>query len=290
MQGTNLSLYHVCTNGLAQNKWFRDEEDFIAGMNNIPACGMSAGVRVYCFCLMSNHVHFILEGSQERCSLFIREYKRRQSRLLTVKYRKPDPLADGEICIKSLDTFDYIKSAIAYVVRNPTAAGLPVTPEGYPWSSAAVYFSQQCIPAGARRFAEIPITRRAMILKSKMAFPDDYLIDSKGMILPQCYVEYKSVENIYGNPKQWMYYLSSTQDLKLELETGIISKTGHSDIELSASLDALSEEKFKGRRFQDLKLEDRYLIAKELKKRYGAGVRQLARITSLNPELLKALM
>ncbi len=110
-------------------------------MNNIPACALSAGVAVYSFCLMSNHVHFILEGDKEKCSMFIREYKRRQSRILNAKYRKSALLDDGEICVKELTNPDYIKSAIAYVVRNPMAAGMPVTPNGYPWSSAETYFN-----------------------------------------------------------------------------------------------------------------------------------------------------
>ncbi len=291
MQGIFNKLFHVCTNGLARSDWFRDEEDFILGMNSVATCALFSGVKVYCFCLMTNHVHFILQGDLGKCRLFIKEYKRVQSRYLVRKYKKTEVLVDADVCIKQLETEEYIKAALAYVVRNPTAAGMPVLPTGYRWSSARLYFSQLPSVNGlCRKISDMTYVQRTSLLRTKSVFPDSYFVDESNIISPSCYVDYKSVEKIFVSPKHWLYYLSSTQDIKMELETGVLTKAGHSDDELSASREALAFEKFRVPRYEILKLEDRYIIARELRKRYGVGIKQLARVTSLNPSMLKSLL
>ncbi len=291
MQGIFNNLYHVCTSGLARNDWFLDEDDFILGMNTVATCALFSGVKVYCFCLMTNHVHFILQGSMEMCRLFIKEYKRIQSRYLVRKYNKADVLSDADVCVKHLETEEYIKTAIAYVVRNPVAAGMPVMPTGYRWSSASLYFSEQPFVNGlSRKISDMTYAQRVTLLRTKSVFPDSYFVDESNMISPSCYVDYKSVDKIFVSPKQWLYYLSSTRDINMELETGVIAKAKHRDEELFASRESLTYEKFRVSKYERLRIEDRYIIASELKKRYGVGIKQLARVTSLDPSMLKSLL
>ncbi len=75
-----------------------------------------------------------------------------------------------------------------------------------------------------------------------------------------------------------------------KLDSGILKKVRYSDSELSASLEQICLEKFNGRLFSSLKIEDRYKLARELRKRYGAGHKQISRITSLDYESLKILV
>ena len=45
-------IYHVCTDGLSREIMFRDDSDYISGMNDIPICSLVTAIEVYCFCLM----------------------------------------------------------------------------------------------------------------------------------------------------------------------------------------------------------------------------------------------
>ncbi len=291
MQGYKINIFHVCTRGLAKGLWFYDEDDYRAGMNAVPVCAVLTKVDVYSFCLMDNHVHFILRGVEEDCIHFIREYKRLRSRQMSLKYRGERSIAGSDVSINVIDDVDYLKRAIAYVLRNPMAAGKSVLPTDYPWSSAGVYFSGwRSGNSSLCRLGDLSDMRKRELFKTRQHLPDEYLLDDNGVIFPGSYVDCQAVERIYNSPRQLLYYLSSTNDMEIELETGVLKKTRYKDLELRASLDNLCVEKFRGREYSSLRIEDRYFLARELKKRYGAATKQIARIAELDYESLKLML
>lgn len=286
------AFYHVCTDGLSRTLLFKDDRDYIAGMNDVAICSMAANVRIYCFCLMSNHVHFVMKGTEDACISFIRKYKRLRSFRNSERYGKAACTGyPTDISIKKTDTPEYQLSVMAYVMRNPLSAGMPVMPGLYPWSSAPLYFAYgRRLPPGYRSVTQFSNTELRDIVKTRISLPSDYLIDSNGMIWPGCYVEYRAVEKIFGSPKRLLFYLSKNQDLEHELESGVIAKASYSDSEIGASAEALAMARFKQKNLNGLSIEHRYLLAKELHHRYGASPKQIARVTGLDPELLKALL
>ena len=55
-------VYLLSTGHLEKNLWFRNDEDFVAGMNHVAIqAAQNLKVRVLSFVLMSNHVHFVLK-------------------------------------------------------------------------------------------------------------------------------------------------------------------------------------------------------------------------------------
>lgn len=62
--------YHISSHGLEKNVIFKKKEDFIAGMNDIAICVLGFDVIILCFCLMSNHFHFVLYGTLPECRRF----------------------------------------------------------------------------------------------------------------------------------------------------------------------------------------------------------------------------
>lgn len=283
-------LYHACTNGLSQDLMFCDTKDFVQGMNDIPVCALSTGIKIYAFCLMNNHVHFVLKGQYDDCLKFMRLYKQMRSRRLRARHGTWYTLRGAEISVILLDSAEYQLNAIAYVLRNPVAAGMAVMPGEYKWSSASLYFGDKafCLP-GCRKMSELTVKEKFRILKSRISFPDNYIVDSDGMIFPGSYTEYESVARMFGSPKQLLFYETKNQDLTSELETGIVAKTKYRDEELLCSLDWLCENKFRGKKYYDLRIEDRYHAAKELRRRYGCSVKQISRVTGLPADILKAM-
>ena len=67
-------FYHLCTDGYQVSSIFKEDSDFIAGANRIAICKHIAGVSVFSFTLMDNHIHCVLYGSLEQCRCFIRKY------------------------------------------------------------------------------------------------------------------------------------------------------------------------------------------------------------------------
>lgn len=101
-------------------------------MNLVAVTAFSVGVRVLAFILMSNHVHFVLEGEEENVIQFITEFKRAFSRYLAHKYACRDTLRRNGTDIQNLPLDgESLERAIAYVQMNSVAANICTRPEAY---------------------------------------------------------------------------------------------------------------------------------------------------------------
>ncbi len=291
MQGSKINIYHVCTKGLAKGLWFYDEQDFVSGMNAVPVCAVLTGVEVWCFCLMDNHVHFIVKGAADNCIRFIREYKRLRSRQMGLRYEGKRSIVGADISVSIIEDTDYLRKAIAYVLRNPMEAGVAVLPNDYKWSSAGIYYSGwRTVSGDYCRLGDLSVRKKRMLFNTRVHLPDSYLLDNEGVVFPGSYVNVRAVESVYASPRQMLFYLSSTNDMEIELKSGILKKARYGDSELRASLDNVCVDKFRGRDYSSLRIEDRYMVARELRKRYGAGPKQIARVTGLDYETLKSML
>ena len=276
-------IYHVCTDGMSRNILFKDDKDFIKGMNAVAVCRLTFGVGILCFCLMSNHVHFIIKGTYDECVGFIRLYKKRMNELLEG--------ANTDVSVKPIDTEDYLKTAIAYVLRNPVAAKLPIVPGEYRWSSGNCYFADASMYG--RRFtkaSDFGSTEMRQRFNTRHALPGDYLITEEGIIWPRCYVDYKTVERLYRTPATFLYHLAKNMDMENELTTDILRKANYSDQELYNSASAICHSQFGKEALGQLSIEEKLSIARIVRKKYGASAKQISRITGLDPQLLKELL
>ena len=276
-------IYHVCTDGMSRNILFKDDKDFIKGMNAVAVCRLTFGVGILCFCLMSNHVHFIIKGTYDECVGFIRLYKKRMNGLLEG--------ANTDVSVKPIDTEDYLKTAIAYVLRNPVAAKLPIVPGEYRWSSGNCYFADASMYG--RRFtkaSDFGSTEMRQRFNTRHALPGDYLITEEGIIWPRCYVDYKTVERLYRTPATFLYHLAKNMDMENELTTDILRKANYSDQELYNSASAICHSQFGKEALGQLSIEEKLSIARIVRKKYGASAKQISRITGLDPQLLKELL
>lgn len=283
-------IYHVCTDGLSREIMFRDDSDYISGMNDIPICSLVTAIEVYCFCLMSNHVHFILNGTEYGCMEFIRKYKRLRSLRTRVRYGNKRVDDTPGISVKILDDAEYQMIAISYVIRNPLAAGLKMAPWHYPWSSSFLYFSQGYDLSGYRKVSELGCKEFRETLKTRLTVPDNYLVRHDGLIWPGSYVNYPSVEKIFGTPRRFLYYLSKNQDLENEISDGLVARSRYSDTELAASVGTVCQSRFRHAHPERLSIENRYILARELHRRYRASAKQIARVIGLDADILKALL
>ena len=136
-------IHSAFTRGLEKDLLFYGDAEFLYGMNIIPRYLKLSGIRLLAFCLMDNHVHFVLEGCRAACNQFIINYKRTVFSFLK-KCRErdiPETTVPGIVGIESTDS---LLTVIAYVLRNPVAAGIDYLPQDYKWSSAPTYFRKRC--------------------------------------------------------------------------------------------------------------------------------------------------
>ena len=274
--------WHICTDGLEKNVIFKSDTDYIYGMNSIPVCAAGNQVTILAFCLMSNHVHFIVHGEEDNCRKFITQYKKRQTALTN--------LSSTNVCIKHINDDDYLMKAIGYVLRNPVSAGIRLMPYHYDWSSASLYFKKPDSGRLGKKIGTLSYRSKRELLHSQTTLLDEYILTEKGLILPECYVDFEYVENLFRSPARLMYAMSRNENMEMELSGDILHKTKYSDEELSGTIKELCEETFQKSSADLLSIEDRYRLAKILHKRYRLSRKQLARLTMTEPSLLKTML
>jgi hypothetical protein len=118
----------------------RQDADFHDFLRRLGAMGKASGLRIYAYCLMGNHVHFLMEGAPEVlepiCRRMLSDYSR--------AYRARHVDFQGQLFV---DPFDFraktteaeIKNAVKYLHENPTKAGMVARSWEYPWSSARAF-------------------------------------------------------------------------------------------------------------------------------------------------------
>ena len=98
--------YLVTTEHLKEGLWFRDENDFRAGMNFVAIQAYQSKVTVLAFILMSNHLHFVVQGRWADVKAFIDGIKSRHSKYLNHKYGTAEFLRRNKVTIEEVSTLN----------------------------------------------------------------------------------------------------------------------------------------------------------------------------------------
>lgn len=281
--------YHISSHGLEKNDIFKNREDFISGMNDIAICVSGFDVSILCFCLMSNHFHFVLYGTLTECRHFAEEYKRRCAMRMRLLGGEVQAMRNVEVQIAGIDSHEYLENAIVYVLRNPIAAGVRVMPYHYPWSSIALYFNGGKTYEG-EKLNGMSERKRFRILKSRVPVPDSYVVDSQGMIPLSCYVDFESVEKAFRHPSRLIAALARKIENDVELRLGIAENVCMTDQEILTQMKELIKVEFRKESIAQLLMEQRIKLCLMLKRNCKAGVKQIARVTHLDPEIVAKIV
>ncbi|HIZ86296.1 MAG TPA: hypothetical protein IAC04_07380 [Candidatus Coprenecus stercoravium] len=273
---------HICTAGLEKEIIFKTDTDYIFGMNSIAVCMAGRDMSMHAFCLMDNHVHFIVHGTDDDCGGFIKAYRKR---LFTLA-----DMSSADICMKEIDDTEYLLKAIAYVLRNPPTAGLAVLPMHYRWSSGPLYFNDVntlTVNRPVTDIAHMSKRRQQKLFRSRWQLPGHYTVTADGLICPECYVNYRHVEELFRTPVRMLYFLSRNDSMEMELTSGILRRARYSDSEMASTVTNLCSEIFSKSSSDMLSIDEKYQLADILRKQYGLGIKQLARLTHTSVNLLR---
>ena len=275
---------------LEKNDIFQSREDFVAAMNDIALCVLKYDVIILCFCLMSNHFHFVLKGSYQECYAFMSEFKRICAIRMRDKNGEVSGLKDVELHFDLLDTQEYLENAIAYVLRNPLAARIIVMPSFYEWSSAASYFRGQHKEDGIQ-VNSLSLRKRREILRTRYPeVPDDYILNSQGFICPSCYVAVEEVERLFRHPSRLMMALARKLENDFEVASGAADRIVMLDQELKTQVLELVKHEFGVSSLAQLSADDRLRLCLLVRRNFNASVKQIARVLRLSQSLVASVL
>jgi len=135
--------HHVTQRGNRRLETFFDDEDYEVYLRLMREWCDSAGVEVWAYCLMPNHVHLIVvPESEDSLAKGIGEAHRRYTRHINFKKSWKGYLWQGRFASFPMDEY-YLLAACRYVELNPVRAKMCTRPEEYRWSSATAHLTRE---------------------------------------------------------------------------------------------------------------------------------------------------
>lgn len=131
--------HHVTQRGNRRQQTFFSEADYAAYRQLIAEGCAAAGVAVWGYCLMPNHVHLILvPSSEDGLRRALAEAHRRYSQRVNRREGWTGYLWQGRFASVAMDE-THLQACARYVELNPVRARLAVRAEDWPWSSASAH-------------------------------------------------------------------------------------------------------------------------------------------------------
>jgi putative transposase len=129
--------HHIVQRGHNRNVVFVEDRDYQYYLDNLIEWKAELGLRVYAYCLMTNHVHLIVQAGDEpqAISQLMKRLAGRQTRFANKLERRTGSLWESRFKISPIETDAYLLQCCRYVELNPVKAGVCARPEEYAWSS-----------------------------------------------------------------------------------------------------------------------------------------------------------
>jgi len=134
-------LHHVTQRGNRREALFIEDRDHEIYLDLTAEQTLKAGVAVWAYCLMPNHVHLILvPGEADALGRAVGETHRRYTNFINARGRWTGHLFQSRFASVVLDDTHLIR-AVRYVSMNPVRARLVDRPEDWKWSSVRAHLS-----------------------------------------------------------------------------------------------------------------------------------------------------
>lgn len=282
-------FWHLYTDGTKMQNIFDTNEDFELGLNLLAvSCCRFQEVELVAFELMKNHLHLILAGKKDTCSMLFDHYRRRLRRI----FRRNGHIIDWKRFNAQMIPIENIKSLrneIIYAHRNAFVSQAAYTPYNYPWGSGIAYFN----PA----FREIRTTefngmtyddRRAHTHIRDISGLDRLRFQGSRVYIPS-FCNIGIGESLFNDPRSYFNLLTRNAEAFSEIASRLKDSVFLTDDEMFAVASKYAEQEFNIKQLAILAPEQKIHLAKELHFRYNATNQQIRRILKLSPSIVDEL-
>ena len=136
--------HHIVQRGHNKQVVFAEPCDFECYLTTLAEFKAQYDIKVYAFCLMTNHVHLIVQPSEDVAWLgrLMKRLAGRQTRYVNRQERRSGTLWESRYKSSPIQTDAYLLACCRYVELNPVRAGMVATPGEYQWSSYAQHVGE----------------------------------------------------------------------------------------------------------------------------------------------------
>jgi putative transposase len=117
------AIYHVTIRGVERRTLFEDDEDRRRFVSRLGEGVEQHRVRLYLFCLMSNHVHLLVETPQANLSAFMHQLETAYTVYFNRRHSRVGHLMQGRFRAEPVEGGEYLLRLSRYIHLNPVFIG-----------------------------------------------------------------------------------------------------------------------------------------------------------------------
>ncbi|POA29403.1 transposase [Pseudomonas sp. GW456-12-1-14-TSB6] len=132
--------HHIVQRGHNRQVVFAEPADFQRYLSDLRELKEALGIKVYAYCLMTNHVHLLLAPGESTSSLgqLMKALAARMTRYRNKVEGRTGTLWESRYKSSVVQSDTYLLACSRYIELNPVRAHMVERAEDYPWSSFAL--------------------------------------------------------------------------------------------------------------------------------------------------------
>ena len=138
-------LYHVIVRGNNRRRIFDSPADYEKFLSLLAAQKIKLPFFLYAYCLMTNHVHLLLERQQDSVGHIMHRVLTGYSQYYNRRYRRVGHLLQGRHKAILCQSDRYLAELVRYIHLNPVRAKMVSKPEQYQYSSHRAYLRLEAV-------------------------------------------------------------------------------------------------------------------------------------------------
>ena len=133
-------IYHWIARGVNRKDFFHQKNDYTTFLEFLALFAHQFDVKVYHYCLMTNHVHMLIHTSSLKSMVTFSHYlKRKYAYYQSEKYKVSGATFERMYRSKPVHQDTYLLECARYIDRNPLRAGCVLHIDDYPYGSYLAY-------------------------------------------------------------------------------------------------------------------------------------------------------
>lgn len=139
-QYSSTGIYHAILRSVNQHLIFEEDFDYQKFLFILSDCKEKYNVDIYAYCLMDNHIHFLISSPPEVLARFFQSLESRFALWYNNKYSRSGHLFQDRFHSQKIESDNHFLRALLYIHNNPVKAGMCRYSTEYRWSSCQAYY------------------------------------------------------------------------------------------------------------------------------------------------------
>lgn len=132
-------VYHIMSRSFNRELLFEEDGDYLKYLTLLSKAKKNYNLKIYAYCLMTNHVHIIIKASIDNISKMMKWLNSSYALFFNAKYGRLGYVFADRYRSEVIETVDYFKQCIRYIHQNPVKAGICANICKYKYSSIHAY-------------------------------------------------------------------------------------------------------------------------------------------------------